>query len=207
MVSEMKPTGARLSIPEDGIKASVDANSLEVSQEAPITDNESFLELITNFADLAEKMFGPLLISENLFQVSSYLARGNPQHALNSTIGLPMDPKNEYGDALGMIPEQKHFDMTFRSGARRLQIQIQPATFDSVTIQRKNPVINSNSSAKNRARRLTLHAERVPKFPAYCVMLEATLVEEDPPGLNNLKDQFDTLLSKTETAKRLSNLK
>ena len=203
LVSEVKPTGARLAIPEDGIKASVDANSLEVRQEAPISDPHRFLELSITFADLAEKMFGPLMLSENLFQSSWYLERTDPEHALKSTIALPVDPKNEYGDAFGMIPEQKHFDTTFRSGSRLLQIQIQPVTFDSVTIQRKNPAINSNSSAKNRARRLTMQAERIPKFPAYCVMLEATVAEEEPPGLTALEDQFEMLVSKTEIAKKL----
>jgi len=58
--SEVKVSGAKLVIPEEGIQASVDAHSLDLRQEAPLKDFAAFQRLSAAFAALAEKHFGPL---------------------------------------------------------------------------------------------------------------------------------------------------
>lgn len=201
--SDVKVTGAKLVIPEEGIQANVDAQSLEVRQEAPLNDFAAFQKLSAAFAALAEKHFGPLLVEENLYEERWILPVASPQQALKSTMKLPMDPANELGRALEMVPEQKHFDMRFRSGARRLQVQMQPVTFENVTVQRKNALIFANRSQVDKARRFTQQAERVPEYPAHALMLDAVLVEEEPPGLQTLAEQFTLLHKKAEIARKI----
>ena len=58
--SEVKVSGAKLVIPEEGIQASVDAHSLDLRQEAPLKDFAAFQRLSAAFAALAEKHLGPL---------------------------------------------------------------------------------------------------------------------------------------------------
>lgn len=201
--SEVKVTGAKLVIPEEGIQASVDAQSLEVRQEAPIQDFAAFQKLSFAFAALAEKHFGPLLVEENLYEERWIFPTATPQQALKSTMKLPVDPANELGRALEMVPVQKHFNMIFRSGARRFQAQIQPVTFENVTVQRKNALIFASRSQFARAERFTQQAGRVPDFPAHAVLLDAVLVEEEPPGLQSLEEQFTLLHKKAEIARKV----
>ena len=200
--SEVKVTGAKLVIPEKGIQASVDPHSLELRQEAPLKDFGAFQKLSVAFAALAEKHFGPLLVEDNLYEERWILPMANPEQALKSTMKLPVDPANDLGRALEMVPEQKHFDMMFRSGARRLQVQVQPVTFENVTVQRKNALIYASRSHVERARRFTEQAARLPDYPAHALMLDAVLIEDEPPGLQGLEEQFTLLHKKAEIVRR-----
>lgn len=177
--SDVKVSGVKLVIPEEGIQANVDAQSLEVRQEAPLNDFDAFQKLSAAFAALAQKHFGLLLVEENLYEERWIFPVASPQQALKSTMKLPVDPVNELGRALDMVPEQKHFDMMFRSGARRFQVQIQPVTFENVTVQRKNALIFASRSQTEKARRFTQQAGRVPDYPAHALLLDAVLVEEE----------------------------
>ncbi len=202
LTSDVNPSGAKLVIPEEGIQASVDAHSLELRQEAPLNDFPAFQKLSAAFAALAEKNFGPLLVAENLYEERWILPMANPQQALKSTMKLPVDPANDLGRALEMVPEQRHFDMMFRSGARRLQVQMQPVTFENVTVQRKNALIFASRSHVERARRFTEQAARVPDYPAHALMLDVVLIEDEPPGLQGLEEQFTLLHKKAEIARK-----
>lgn len=201
MPTETKPVGSKLMIPELGISASIDSQVLEIRQEAPIQDLEAFYKLCSETAALAEKHFGPLLVEENLFSEQWILPMGNPQLALKSTLSLPVDPSEEFGRELGMVAEQKHFDMTFRSGSVRLQVSVQPVTFENVAANRRNAVIYASKSGIDRARRLTEQAIRVPEYPSHALMLDAVLIEEQPPTLNNITEQFVLLQKKSEIAR------
>jgi len=201
--SDVKVTGAKLVIPEEGMQANVDAQSLEVRQEAPLNDFAAFQKLSAAFAALAEKHFGPVLVEENLYEERWIFPMATAQQALKSTMRLPVDQNNKLSRALEMVPEQKHFDMMFRSGASRLQVQIQPVTFENVTVQRKNALIFASRSQTERARRFTQQAGRVPDYPAHALLLDAVLIEEEPPGLQSLEEQFTLLHRKAEIARKI----
>lgn len=203
LAGEPKVTGAQLMIPEKGIQANVDAHSLELRQEAPLEekDFEAFQKLSAAFAALAEGHFGPLLVEENLYEERWIFPKANPQEAIKSTMNLPVDPDNKLGHALDMVPEQKHFDMMFRSGSRRLQVQMQPVTFENVTVQRRNALIFASRSRVERARRFTEQASRVPEYPSHALMLDVVLIEDEPPGLQGLGEQFTMLHKKAEIAR------
>jgi len=71
--SEIKPTGAKMEIPERGVNATCDANSLVVVQELPLAGDESyFVNLCKEFADLANFHFEPTKIVRNGFLWKSY---------------------------------------------------------------------------------------------------------------------------------------
>ena len=203
ITADVKVSGARLVIPEEGVQANVDPQALELKQEAPFRDFAAFQSLSVAFAALAEKHFGPLMVEENLYEERWIFPMVSPQQALKSTLKLPVDPDNELGRALEMVPEQKHFEMIFRSGARRLQIQMQPVTFENVTVQRKNALIFASRSQAQRARRLSQQAERLPDYPAYALLLVAVLVEEEPPRLQALDEQFILLHQKADIARKI----
>jgi len=141
-------------------------------------------------------------VEDNLYEERWILPMASPQQALKSTMKLPVDPTNDLGRALEMVPEQKHFDMMFRSGARRLQVQMQPVTFENVTVQRKNALIFASRSHVERARRITEQAERLPDYPAHALMLDVVLIEDEPPGLQGLEEQFTLLRKKSEIVRK-----
>jgi hypothetical protein len=80
---------------------------------------------------------------------------------------------------------------------------MQPVTFENITVQRKNALIFAPRSNVDRARRFTEKANRVPNYPPHALMLDAVLIESDPPGLQGLEEQFMLLQKKTELARSL----
>ena len=57
--SEVKVSGAKLVIPEEGIQASVDAHSLDLRQEAPLKDFAAFSKVERRFRRACGEAFRP----------------------------------------------------------------------------------------------------------------------------------------------------
>ena len=77
-----------------------------------------------------------------------------------------------------------------------------PITFEKVNTNRFNPVLSATPSQIKRAQRISVQAERVPKFDPYALFLEVTVSEMEPP-LENLDNLYKFSLDKVETAKKV----
>ena len=202
--TDIKPSGAKLTIPEHGIQASVDSTGLEVFQETPSNDTV-FIEFCIVLSDLAERFFGPLTVELNLLEMK--LMHGFPQleQAEEACLKL-VGEHNSLKGALDMIPRTQRLDATFASGSNQFQVVLQPVVFETVTLQRHHSIMGATKSQKNRATRLNAKAERLQDLLPYAVFLELTNSEQEPP-LNSLGPLYDVLLKKADIVKELFPIK
>ncbi len=86
--TEIKPTGAKLSIPEIGLSAQIDSKEIVVSQETPQDGGEAFLNHCINLSTLADKFFEPKLILRNGFACQLCRRYQDPQLLLDATLKI-----------------------------------------------------------------------------------------------------------------------
>jgi len=205
MPGEIKPTGANLAVPEKGIRAGVDSNHLEVNQESPI-DAEHFLKVSAGLAELAQKHFGPIRVETSLFQGKMLVPINTEAAAEAAMLTAKGAGGISFGKDLDMTLRSHHWNTTFESGSQRLQIALYPVAFETVRIQRYNPVLGATPSQVQRAKRLTAGAERVPKYAPYAILLEVTMIERDP-ALSTEAKLFSVFMQKAEIAQKAITIK
>ena len=70
---ETKPSGAKLEIPELGLKATVDTTELNVVQEIPGEETKPFLKACVDLVALAHKHFTPTRVVKNGFAAKYFV--------------------------------------------------------------------------------------------------------------------------------------
>lgn len=201
---EIKPTGAQLTLPEKGIRATIDTAMLEVTQEMPI-EEQSFFDLCVGLGSLAQKHFGPLRLERNLFELKLLVPMSTDTQAEQAMLKLRGDECESLSKKFDMVPQSRRLDTTFKSGSQRLTVTVYPIAFEAVRVHRHNPTIAATVSQSRRARRLTASADRMPSYAPYAVFLEVTLVEQEPPSASEEK-LFKLLLDKANLARQLYTL-
>jgi hypothetical protein len=198
---EIKPTGAKMEIPEYGVNASCDANSLSISQELPPDDATYFLNLCKEAVALVATHIQPKSIVKNGFAVKTYWAFSNVQDMLAASLKVGGDYHKEAGKILGMIPDHKRLDYTFASGSKGLHVVVQPVSFERVNLTKQNAGFQASKIEKNRIDRRNKFADRIVNVSlSHAIILELDLTEDDPPEgvlldkhFAELKQQSDKL--------------
>lgn len=199
--AETKPTGASLSLPEEGLRATIDTIALEVVQEQPV-DEALFLKIVLGLAALSQEKFGPLHVENSLFETKLFFAVRNAADVERYSLRVPGYDQHERAKAFGMNAAHQNIQTEFISGSKRLHIGVVPTTFEKINLQRINPLLASTASQIKRAKRVTAQADRVPKYDPYAIFLEVALSEMEPP-LSSEESLYKLLLEKVETAKRV----
>lgn len=205
MPGEIVPTGGQFSMPEKGLRGSVNTTTLEVIQEMPV-DQKFFRDISSGIACLAQEHVGPLHLEVSSFEMK-FMAPMQTEEAANKAI---LQWRNQdfagMSKVLEMVPETTRLDATFNSGSQRLRLVVNAVAFEAIRIHRHNPTIMATKSQVRRAGRLTAGAERMPDYPPYAIFLEVTLSESTPPVASE-DALFELLLQKAEFAKTIYSFK
>ncbi len=193
---EIKPSGAKLEIPERGLTATVDTLELVIAQEMPGADHESFLKSCEDLSELVNEHFQPKRRIRNGFACKSYWPIPNANTLLAVSLRFGGEVHNELGKQLGMVPEHKRLDFNFTSGSMDLHVLLQPVTFDKVSVSRQNPNLKATSVQKERIERRNKFAEKLDVHLSHALMLEVDLMEIDPPE-HSLRRHFTELMRYT----------
>ena len=201
MPGEIKPTGAQLMLPEQGIRANVDAMGLEVTQEMPVSE-EIFLEICIGLSAIAQKQFGPLRLDLNFFEFKLLVPMTTEDETERTMLKLRGDDYEALARDFDMVPRSRRLQTNFASGSQRLQVVVEPVAFETVRVHRHHPTIGATRSQVLRAERLSAAADRMPSYAPYAVFLEVLLSEYEPP-LSNEEKLFKLMLQKADMAKKL----
>ena len=200
---EIKPTGAKMEIPEQGINASCDVNSLVLSQDLPPEDVKNFVNLCKESAELIATHFNPKSIVKNGFALKSYWSFSNVQDTLAASLKLGGDYQKELSKVVGMIPDHKKLDYMFSSGSKEFHVVLQPVTFERVNMVKQNAGFYATKGEKNRIHRRNIFADRINQNLSHAMMLEVDLMENDPPATVPLDRHFAELVQKNDQLKKL----
>lgn len=181
MPGDIKPTGAKLEIPEKGLAAGIDALELTASQEIPGEDDSFFGGICLALADLAQKHFQPRGIIRNGWACKSFWAFSNAEQLLASTLKFGGNEHAAIGQLLGMIPAHKQLDFNFSSGSLDFHVHLHAVTFEKVSISRHNPSFKASKTQKHKTERLNRFADRFNEPLSHALLLELDLMEIDPP--------------------------
>jgi hypothetical protein len=203
---EAKPTGAQLALPEKSLRVNVDVNGLEVFQEMPIDESDTFLDICSGLAKLAATSFSPVRVEESMFEMKFLVPMSTAKEAELAMLRLPGETTEPLARAFDMVPHGRRVNSTFVSGSLRLVVAVQPIAFETVRVHRHNPVIGATPKQTNRAKRLSAQADRVPQFAPFAIFLEVSLTEQEPP-LENERKLFKVICQKAEAAKSFYSLK
>ncbi len=138
IMSEAKPTGAKMEIPEMGVHAACDTLSLAVAQELPVDDGAYFLGLCKGLAELVMSCFGPKSVFKNGLLWKSYTPSPNISDMLGASLKYGGAFHEDLARAVGMVPENKNLDYFFVSGSKDLHVVLQPVTFERLNLPRRN---------------------------------------------------------------------
>ncbi len=205
--SEIKPTGAKMEIPERGVNATCDANSLVVVQELPPAGDESyFVNLCKEFADLANFHFEPTKIVRNGFLWKSYAPFAQVPDMLAASLKFGGDFQAELAKIVGMVPEHKRLDYFLTSGSKDLQVILHPVTFERVNLSKRNPGFRASGSEKSRIDRFNQFANRIGDALSNALVLDVDLMENDPPQAVSLDEHFGELKKKSDSLRTLFSI-
>jgi hypothetical protein len=202
---DIKPTGAKMEIPEKGLTATCDSNDLTLFQEIPDEDYSYFVNLCKKTANLALEQFQPVSILKNGFALKEYWAFSQFKEMFAASLNLNGDYQNEIGKAIGMVPDHKKLDFMFSSGSKELHVVVQPVTFEKILMSKHNVGAQIGKDAKSRIERRNEFAERVNKSftPSHALVLELDLMENNPPSDVSLEKHFADLTEKSDLVKKL----
>src|SRR5437667_6436659 len=178
---EIKPTGARLEIPEKGIVATVDTQELTLRQDLPEDDGTLFFNTSEQLAGIAVKHFAPKQIQKNGFANKLYWRMPSSEAALKASLVLGDKFHLELGNLIGMVPTRKGWDCYFNSGSIDCHVVVQPVTFEKVTVHKHTADFQASRLQRRRVERLNLNTQRFQGDFSHALMLELDLVEFDPP--------------------------
>lgn len=181
MPGDIKPTGAKLEIPEKGLSAGLDAVELVASQDMPGSDDEFFVRTCIGLAELANQHFQPKRIIRNGWACKSFWPFTNAEQLLAATLKFDGNEHAELGKLLGMIPAHKQLDFNFRSGSFDFHVHLHAVTFEKVSVSRHNPSFKASADQKQRVERLNRFADRINEPLSHAMLLELDLMEVDPP--------------------------
>jgi hypothetical protein len=178
---EIKPSGAKLEIPERGLTAAVDATELIAVQEVPGEETNSFLKTCIDLVALAHKHFTPRRVVKNGFAMKSFVGFANAEAALRASLEFGDKYHQDLGKVLGMVPAHKRLDYNFTSGSLDLHVLVQPVTFEKIASFRRAANFKASRNEKARVERHNLAADRTGGIPGHAVMMELDLIEFEPP--------------------------
>jgi hypothetical protein len=204
---EAKPIGAKLEIPEKGVYASCDIESLNVSLEVPEGGPEYFVELCTSLAELVETHFKPTGIVRNGFAWKSFWAFSKSEEMLAASLKFNSDYCKEVGKVVGMLRNQQRLDYRFVSGSKDLHVVFEPTTFERVNVTKQSAGFRATKSAKSLIDRRNEFAERVSGFMTHALVLEVDLMEDEPPKDAKLDKHFEELQKMSNQLREFFNLK
>lgn len=188
IVGDVKPSGASLIHPEQAIHAFVSPSKIEVRLEPADEDEARFRQVGKEFTDLAKSMFEVDLLDRNVVAEQWVAPCDTIDQALKLTLSLPVDTDSALQTAVEMRNEEKSFYNWYRSGSWLLQLKANAITFESVSKTQRTPAIYT---PKARAKQISrLNAQRHGVEHPYGVMIEAILIEEEPPRLQDLSEHF-----------------
>jgi hypothetical protein len=198
---DIKPTGAKLEIPEKGIVANVDSQDLIVRQDLPEDDGTLFFETAQQLAGLAAKHFSPKRIQKNGFANKLYWRMPSSEAALKASLALGDKFHLDLAKLVGMVPTRKGWDCHFTSGSTDFHVAVQPVTFEQVTLHKHTADFQASPQQRRRVERLNLNTQRFQGDFSHALMLELDLLEFDPPEQSLPKhfadlQQKSTLLAK-----------
>ncbi len=197
MPGETKPTGAKLEIPESGLKATIDCMELAVVQELPDDNGEYFLKTCSGLAALAVEYFTPKSVVRNGFASKSYWPMPSAESTLVASLTFGDTFQVELGKSLGMAPAHKRIDCNFSSGSMDLHVLLHSVTFEEVSVNRRTANFKASSAQKKRVDRLNKFADRFSVPLSHALMLELDLIEAEPPQ-GTMDNHFNELQRQTE---------
>jgi hypothetical protein len=196
---EIQITSAQLEKPEVGIKAAVNSSDLTVAQEQP-SDGKDFFGACDGLAKLATELFRPRRVWSNGFMCRIYWPFNSPEAALRASLAVGDEYQVTLERTFGMKASHKGLDYHFAAGSYELRVNIQPVTFNRVTVARFNPQFRSSPEQRKRIERLNKQAERLKAGAAHVLMLDLDLIEYEPPEASDLERHFDQLLKAKRSA-------
>ena len=204
---DIKPTGAKLEIPEHGVNATCDANIMAASQELSVGDGSYFLGICKGLTQLSAELFQPKSIVKNGFAWKSYWPFSNVRDMLANSLKFGGEFEMILGKMIGMIPDHKKLDYMFNSGSKELHLMVQPVTFEKVNVTKQTPGFRANRTEKGRIDRLNRFAQNVTGGLSHALLLEVDLMENDPPVAASLDGHFSELKQKNEILRKHFQLK
>jgi hypothetical protein len=196
---EIQITSAQLQQPEAGIKAAVNSSDLTVAQEQP-GDGKDFFRACDGLARLAVELFRPRGVWSNGFMCRIYWPFNSPEAALRASLVVGDEYQVTLERTFGMKASHKHLDYHFAAGSYEFRVNIQPVTFNQVTVARFNPQFRSSPEQRRRIERLNKQAERLEGGVAHALMLDLDLIEYEPPERPDLERHFEQLLKAKKSA-------
>jgi hypothetical protein len=203
---EIQITSAQLQKPEAGIKAAINSSDLTVAQEQP-SDGNDFFGACDDLARLAMELFRPRSVWSNGFMCRIYWPFNSPEAALRASLAVGDEYQVTLERTFGMKASHKHLDYHFAAGSYEFRINIQPVTFNQVTVARFNPQFRSSPEQRRRIERLNKQAERLKSSVAHALMLDLDLLEYEPPEPPDLKRHFEQLLKAKKSAIELFEIR
>jgi hypothetical protein len=198
--AEIKVTGAKLELPEHGIKIAVDSEELVATQEDPTSDEEIFITTCEKMTELVNQYFAPKRITSMSWASKSFWAFSSPEAALNATLRLGGTFQSELEKIFNMPASHKRLDYSFASGSYELHLVLEPVTFERVALAHFNPSFKATPEQKRRIERFNRKADRMKPAPGHAVMMELNLVENNPPETTSVRKHFDELRKKEHIA-------
>jgi hypothetical protein len=193
---DIKPTGAKLDIPEKGIVATVDSQELVLRQDLPEDNGEFFIATCVQLTSLAVKHFSPKHIQKNGFAKKLYWPAASSEAALKASLALGDKFHLDLAKLVGMVPTRKGWDCHFTSGSMDFHVAVQPVTFEKVTVHKHTADFQASPQQRRRVDRLNMNTERFMGDFSHALMLELDLLEFDPPE-QSLQKHFAELKEKS----------
>ncbi len=138
LMTDAKPSGAKMEIPESGVHATCDSTSLSLMMELPLDRGDEFLRLCQDVTALVAAHFDPKSVLRNGFLCKMYAPFANGKETYAASLKLGGDFHIELGKAVGFVPETKNIDCFFVSGSKMLHVLVQPVTFERANLTRRN---------------------------------------------------------------------
>jgi hypothetical protein len=203
---DIKPIGAKMSIPEEGISASLDARELSVSQELCTDDRKSFFSNCNHLAKLYRDLFTPRSVESNGVASKSMWQLDTAGEALKTSLKIGDVLHDELSKLIEMPALQNKLDFRFTAGSYDLRVLLQPVTFQNITLQKHNIGPRLTESQKRRIERLNKRSEKVNFSLAHALMLELDLIEYNPPQ-DSLQRHFEELEKKEDVLRKRFEVK
>lgn len=179
---DVKPTGARLEKPEDGVTVTLDSSQLSVVQEFGDEMGESFIALCEPLTALASRHIEPRAVRSRAVRLLSFLPMGSLEEAMRFVLKIGSEHQTELGRALQMTPSHKKIDYVFTSGNLDVNVVLSATTFESVIVRRLAAGPRASERQKKRVDRVNLAADRLQLPAKHVAMLEVGATEFDPPS-------------------------
>lgn len=195
LLDDATPSGAKISIPEEGISAAADTRKITVFQEFCSDDGQGFLSVCQKLSTLYQEIFAPRTIESTGFASKSVCSFDSAADALKTSLRLG-DPFHEQLARMIEMPAlEKRLDMHFSAGSSDLHVLLHPLTCQSIPVQQRNEGPRLTKSEMRRIERLNRRTEKVNPRLSHVMMLELDLIEFDPPP-NSLGQHFENLKKK-----------